>query len=112
MKLTEEHRLAIDQAFPKAHNRHPARLGAQWAIEKFGGIQWNKYPETKPTEDGKYMVCLKDYKVDGTPRYQWAEGWWGPTPNVFEFYETLDEWMGDSNVTHWAHINLPNEEGK
>ena len=55
------------------------------------GIQWNKYPENKPTEDGYYLV------VDFSGRLvQWT--WLGVSTGM--------EWQ---DITHWAEINLPNQ---
>lgn len=68
--------------------------GAKWAIEKFGGMQWNKYPETKPTEDGYYLL--------------WDEN--GPVEDMhvaYVFVDNPEERLSGS--THWAEINLPNQ---
>lgn len=54
------------------------------------GIQWNKYPDTKPTEDGNYLV------VD-------TEG----TVVVWTWICKVKDHWGD--ITHWAEINLPNQ---
>lgn len=102
MKLTEQHEKAIAKRIEgydrSMHCAHDSRelsehfeSGAEWGIEQFGGIQWNKYPENKPTEDGYYLV------VDFSGRLvQWT--WLGVSTGM--------EWQ---DITHWAHINLPNQ---
>lgn len=94
MKLTEEHLKAIDKAFPQAHSTPGTRRGAKWAIEKFGGIQWNRYPEVKPTDRGSYLILTA---------HGWAEGHWDGE-SWLQFRWSLMR----PNVTHWAEINLPN----
>ena len=95
MELTEEHHKWIAESTPTEGTSSAEKahwiLGAEEAIQKFGGIQWNKYPETKPTEDGYYLV------VDFCGRLvQWT--WLGVSTGM--------EWQ---DVTHWAEINLPNQ---
>lgn len=58
------------------------------------GIQWNKYPETKPTEDGYYWVFNENDPVESMH-----------VAYVFALY--AEERLSGS--THWAHINLPNQ---
>ena len=62
--------------------------------EKPQGIQWNKYPETKPTEDGYYWVFNENDPVESMH-----------VAYVFALY--AEERLSGS--THWAHINLPNQ---
>lgn len=114
MKLTDSQRSEIRELMrPPVNCVRPNLDGLvrvfERYLERWGGVQWNEYPQTNPTEKGKYMVCLKDHKVDGTPRYQWVEGWWGLKPNEFMLDELVDEWLSNDNVTHWAEINLPNQ---
>lgn len=95
MKLTKEHKREI-KAISGGHPLYAAGidLGATWAIQKFGGIQWNKYPETKPTEDGYYWVLDEN----------------GPVEDMrvaYVFVHNPEERLSGS--THWAEINLPNQ---
>ena len=90
MKLTKEHKHAINEAFPVAHYTEATRRGAMWAIEKFGGIQWNKYPDTEPPEEGNYLVV----DTEGTV-VVWT---W--------ICKVKDQW---GEITYWAEINLPNK---
>ena len=100
MKLTEEQKKQIrnrlDEVPYYGHCRCTPEYvggieaGAKWAIDKFGGIQWNKYPETKPTEDGHYLVV----DTEGTV-VVWT---W--------ICKIKDQWR---EITYWAEINLPNQ---
>ena len=61
-------------------------------LQKQQGIQWNKYPETKPKNVGD---CLVLHKEEGLCVI-WA------TPQDAFGLEGL-------RITHWAEINLPNQ---
>ena len=98
MKLTEEHHKWIAGSTPVEGTSSTEIAhwisGAQEAIKKFGGIQWNKYPETKPTEDGYYWVLDEN----------------GPVEDVhvaYVFVHNPEERLSGS--THWAEFNLPNQ---
>ena len=98
MKVTKEHkkqiRIGTRAIGDNPTHRHLFQKGAEWAIEKFGGIQWNKYPDTKPTEDGYYLL--------------WDEN--GPVEDMhvaYVFVHNPEERLSGS--THWAEINLPNK---
>tara|TARA_X000001382_G_scaffold39859_1_gene26688 strand:+ start:170 stop:385 length:216 start_codon:yes stop_codon:yes gene_type:complete len=58
--------------------------------EKPQGIQWNKYPETEPTEEGNYLVM----DTEGTV-VVWT---W--------ICKLKDQW---GEITYWAEINPPNQ---
>jgi hypothetical protein len=98
MKLTEEQKKQIRNLLYETPNYYRSgdeyREGiedtAKWAIEKFGGIQWKEYPETKPTEDGHYLVV----DTEGTV-VVWT---W--------ICKIKDQWR---EITYWAEINLPNQ---
>lgn len=67
-------------------------LACEAKHEKPQGIQWNKYPETKPKNVGD---CLVLHKEEGLCVI-WA------TPQDAFGLEGL-------RITHWAEINLPNQ---
>ena len=79
MKLTEEHKHAINEAFPAAHYTEATRRGAMWAIQKFGGIQWNKYPENTPLG-----VCLLKLKPSASDDYGYAVDFYRVHEQCFE----------------------------
>jgi len=110
MKLTEEHQKAIAKRIEgydrSMHCAHDSRelsehfeSGAEWAIEKFGGIQWKEYPETKP-EEGQYVDIITKYRRRITFCLLRKDRFYHRDGGVF--YE-------HSHVTHWAEINLPNQ---
>lgn len=67
--------------------------------EKFGGIQWNKYPDSKP-EEGQYVDIITKCRRRLTDCEVEKDGFYDREGGVF--YE-------HSHVTHWAEINLPNQ---
>jgi len=97
MKLTEEQYKWIKASTPREGTSSSEKAhwicGAQEAIEKFGGIQWNKYPEVKPIKEAKYLA----YDLQGTIMVLT----WLP-----RMHGSVVMW---SVVTHWAEINLPNQ---
>lgn len=120
MKLTEEHhKFAAKQA-----NLHTSsqswsceadegeayaaiQAGVRAAIEEFGGIPWNKYPDTKPASPGRYLVLLK-------PEYSLFE--YERNSDILYTGPEIDEWDGTGisvtlwqGVLWWAEINLPNK---
>lgn len=99
MKLTEEHKQAIDKTFPKTQCSSAVRGAAEWAIEKFGGIQWNKYPETKP-KIGEYVDIITKHKRRVADCEAEADGFYN---------RDSGDWFDHEYVTHWAYINLPNQ---
>ena len=113
MKLTEEQEQAIQELADSGDGYGPYACGykegieegAEWAIEKFGGIQWNKYPETKPNPNTHCLVITPTH----FPKNCYAV--------VAEWYEEDGPFYDEStetaleDVTHWAYINLPNKEG-
>ena len=65
MKVTKEHkkqiRIGTRAIGDNPTHRHLFQKGAEWAIQKFGGIQWNKYPAvTPPQERTKVLVVMPD----------------------------------------------------
>ena len=100
MKFTEEHKREI-KAISGGPPLYAAGidLGAVWAIQKFGGIQWKEYPETKP-EEGQYVDIITKYRRSITDCEVEKDGFYHRDGGVF--YE-------HSHVTHWAERNLPNQ---
>ena len=96
MKVTEDHKKQIQFAL-RARGNNPVHKykfdeGAEWAIEKFGGIQWNEYPETKPQLTGEYLVMHKDEGlclVSASKKSQFG--------------------LEGLRITHFEFVNLPNE---
>ena len=110
MKLTEQHQKAIAKRIEgydrsmhcAADSRELSEhfeSGAEWGIEQFGGIQWNKYPEVKP-EVGTYVDIITKHRCRLTDCEVEKDGFYHRDGGVF--YE-------HSHVTHWAEINLPNQ---
>lgn len=106
MKLTEEQDAWIDSAVQdlpvNPHSPYVAgwKDGAEMALMKFGGIQWNKYPEAQPTL-GTYVdiITASNHRIADCEAE--ADG----------FYHREDDRFYDhTSVTHWAEINLPNDE--
>jgi hypothetical protein len=56
---------------------------------------WNKYPATKPSQYGNYLVCRK-----GSKKYE------------FETWNNTSWAYSNNEITHWAIITPPNEEEK
>ena len=101
MKLTKEHHKWIGESTPREGTSSAEKAhwicGAEEAIEKFGGIQWNKYPESEPPAKGELLVL----EPDGTLHLCG----WRNAYNVFEVQgkkESPEGWQ-------WAEINLPNQ---
>ena len=105
MKLTEEQEKQIQKRLDETpyygycteEYKEGIEDGAKWAIEKFGGIQWNKYPESEPPAKGELLVL----EPDGTLHLCG----WRNAYNVFEVQgkkESPEGWQ-------WAEINLPNQ---
>ena len=76
------------------------------AIEKFGGIQWNKYPETKPPKGVRVLT------------YRPLASETGDDPLIMQEYGAFIRtspqgvehgWTHWCHVTRWAEINLPNK---
>ena len=103
MELTEEHHKWIGESTPREGTSSSEKAhwicGAEEAIEKFGGIQWNKYPETKPNV-GEYVDIITEHRRRLTDCEVEKDGFYDREGGVF--YE-------HSHVTHWAEINLPNQ---
>ena len=102
MKVTEEHQHWVKDWTPQTCNaseKHYWVVGAEMAIEKFGGIQWNKYPDSKP-EEGQYVDIITKCRRRLTDCEVEKDGFYDREGGVF--YE-------HSHVTHWAEINLPNQ---
>ena len=83
MKVTKEHKKQIRVALRARGNnpthRHLFQKGAEWAIEKFGGIQWNKYPENTPLG-----VCLLKLKPSASDDYGYAVDFYRVHEQCFE----------------------------
>lgn len=101
MKLTKEHHKWIEESTPRVGTSSAEKAhwisGAEEAIDKFGGIQWNKYPESEPPAKGELLVL----EPDGTLHLCG----WRNAYNVFEVQgkkESPEGWQ-------WAEINLPNQ---
>ncbi|MNC67850.1 hypothetical protein D3C75_1183890 [compost metagenome] len=61
-------------------------------------INWIKYDPANPPAQGVYLVSDGEY---WTPAfYDKEDAEWWPEISI----------IGDSDVTHYAHINLPGEE--
>lgn len=95
MKLTEEHiealRLLDQMRRDKfSASRFEVLKEAVGILQKQQGIQWNKYPETEPTEEGNYLVM----DTEGTV-VVWT---W--------ICKLKDQW---GEIPYWAEINLPNK---
>lgn len=73
-------------------------LACEAKHEKPQGIQWNKYPESKP-KLGTYVDIITTSKRRVPDCEAEADG----------FYHREDDRFYDhDHVTHWAEINLPN----
>jgi len=97
MKITEEHIEALQLLDQMRRDKFSASRfevlkEAVGILQKQQGIQWNKYPETKPKNVGD---CLVLHKEEGLCVI-WA------TPQDAFGLEGL-------RITHWAEINLPNQ---
>ena len=83
MELTEEHHNWIAESMPKEGSCSEERIhwisGAAQAIEKFGGIQWNKYPENTPLG-----VCLLKLKPSASDDYGYAVDFYRVHEQCFE----------------------------
>jgi len=112
MKLTEQHQKAIAKRIEgydrSMHCAHDSRelsehfeSGAEWGIEQFGGIQWNKYPEVKPPRNLYTRVLIVN--SDGV----WKEGM-VRDGRLFLWNSSAGVWVR-THATHWAEINLPNK---
>jgi hypothetical protein len=67
--------------------------------EKPQGIQWNRYPENRPTKVGYYAVYAPFF--ESWRRAYWDDGWTIRFPGGWL--------MKVPDVYHWAQINLPNQ---
>ena len=117
MKLTEEQKVIARNLIQLAFNESgifghttdvvSAAQGAldavEDAVEKFSGIQWNPYPETKP-EAGKYIatdddrICDAIYDAD---RDSWSASALDPDDPEDSYIS------GYFPITHYVEINLP-----
>ena len=108
MKLTEEHYKWIGESTRREGTSSAEKahwiLGAEEAIEKFGGIQWNKYPETKPNHTNPVLVLGRVDMKEGWYKAKLVGKtfWLADRDDLFDGYEVYE-------VTHWAEINLPNQ---
>ena len=111
MKITEKHHKWIAGSTPVEGTSSTEIAywiyGAEEAIKKFGGIPWNKYPDTKPASPGRYLVLLK-------PEYSLFE--YERNSDILYTGPEIDEWDGTGisvtlwqGVLWWAEINLPNK---
>lgn len=103
MKLAEEHQKWMRESIPTEGTSSAEKShwisGVKEAIEKFGGIQWNKYPDSNP-EEGQYVDIITKWRRRLTDCEVEKDGFYDREGGVF--YE-------HSHVTHWAYINLPNQ---
>lgn len=106
MKVTEEHKewmLEMVQIASKNEVDKYAfgfRHGVVAAIEKFGGIQWNKYPSViPPQERTKVLVVMPDGS--------WREGI-AKDGLLFVWLKNPGDWVR-TLADYWAEINLPNQ---
>ena len=110
MKLTKEQKVRIIE---RAHNivgsNSPTEqdiyiLGASWAAQEFGGIQWQAYPENKPVAGVKVLTFRPQAKETGDKEVvvQCYDGRIQLSPQGVE--HGWDRWC---HVTHFAEINLP-----
>ena len=109
MKVTREHKKQIRAGFSSGWDDYPIHKdvfekGAMWAIKKFGGIQWNKYPETKPNHTNPVLVLGRVDMKEGWYKAKLVGKtfWLADRDDLFDGYEVYE-------VTHWAEINLPNQ---
>lgn len=75
---------------------------------------WNKYPDTKPKQDGWYLVwCVaglvsdQSCKADYEPHFEQA--YWTGKIEDWESASSCAPLADGCYVTHWAHVNAPNE---
>ena len=109
MKVTKEHKKQI-RIGTRAIGDNPTHTylfqkGAEWAIEKFGGIQWKLYniDNLPPVESFQGLILFKSGHMeiatwivrDEEPGYDW---YW---PSAY--------YARQEDITHWAEINLPNQ---
>lgn len=64
------------------------------------GIQWNKYPETKPPQMQTRVLMVNFDRI-------WREGM-ARDGRLFTYNSSAGVWVR-TTATHWAHINLPNQ---
>lgn len=107
MKLTEEHHKWIAESTPTEGTSSAEKahwiLGAEEAIQKFGGIQWNKYPEVKPPQMQTRVLMVNFVNFDRI----WREGM-ARDGRLFTYNSSAGVWVR-TTATHWARINLPNQ---
>lgn len=71
--------------------------------------KWNRYPEEKPTKDGKYLVC-RILRVGKTPYIDTV--WWGKSANCEStekaYWYVVDFDYGDYEIDNvYAWMPLP-----